>query len=89
MTHQHQLDQVQQNVELDLRPQGDELEKPVRFILAMSISIQYAMSSWLLALVNISEIVFAWSSLKLQSKKRCRLVDTDGLECVAGSLTSP
>lgn len=31
MTHQHQLDQEQQNVELDLLPQGDDLEKPVGY----------------------------------------------------------
>ena len=30
MTRQHQLDQVQQNVELDPQPQGDDFEKPAR-----------------------------------------------------------
>lgn len=56
MTHQHQLDQVQQNVELDPRPQGDDFEKPCQIISAL-FTIQHA--GGLVTFVNISEIPFA------------------------------
>ena len=62
MNHQHQLDQVLQNVELDPRPQGDDFEKPCQIILAVVICL-----CGLVTFVNISEIPFAWSSLKLKS----------------------
>ena len=44
MTHQHQLGQVQQNAELDPRPQGDDFEKPVRFF---SMTVRHAMWGYL------------------------------------------